>query len=63
MADSSFVAGIYDRYAPLTCTKYGNVDKSGLVIERDGDWSWGDWGENIDMGVLANCVVLLGLES
>lgn len=39
------------------------VDKSGLVIERDGDWSWGDWGENIDMGVLVNCWYYLALKA
>ena len=42
--DSSFVAGIYDRMHHYLHEVW-QVDKSGLVIERDGDWSWGDWGE------------------
>ena len=60
--DSSFVAGIYDRMHRYLHEVW-QVDKSGLVIERDGDWSWGDWGENIDMGVLANCWYYLALKA
>lgn len=39
------------------------VDKSGLVIERQGAWSWGDWGEHVDMGVLTNCWYYLALKA
>ena len=60
--DSSFVAGIYDRMHHYLHEVW-QVDKSGLVIERDGDWSWGDWGENIDMGVLVNCWYYLALKA
>ncbi|MDR2918424.1 MAG: glycoside hydrolase [Tannerella sp.] len=61
-ADSSFVPVIYDglhRYLH----EVWQVDKSGLVIERAGDWTWGDWGENIDMGVLTNCWYYLALKA
>ena len=34
-----------------------------MVIERTGEWSWGDWGENIDMGVLTNCWYYLALKA
>lgn len=27
----------------------------GLTIDRKGDWTWGDWGENIDRKVLTAC--------
>lgn len=60
--DSSFVAGIYDRMHRYLHQVW-QVDKSGLAIERDGDWSWGDWGENIDMGVLTNCWYYLALKA
>lgn len=60
--DSSFVADIYDglhRYLH----EVWQVDKSGLAIERNGEWSWGDWGEQIDMGVLTNCWYYLALKA
>lgn len=60
--DSTFVPVIYDRlhrYLHETWT----VDKSGLPVERSGEWSWGDWGEQIDMGVLTNCWYYLALKA
>lgn len=60
--DSSFVASIYEpvhRYLH----EVWEVDKSGLAIERPGDWTWGDWGEHIDMGVLTNCWYYLALKA
>ena len=30
------------------------IDESGLVENRPGDWTWGDWGDNKDMPVLYN---------
>ncbi|HYD85143.1 MAG TPA: hypothetical protein VEA63_13855, partial [Opitutus sp.] len=35
---------------------------SGLVVARPGAWSWGDWGENVDMTVLANAWYYLALQ-
>jgi len=61
-ADSSFVPVIYDRLHHYL-HKVWQVDKSGLVIERPGAWSWGDWGENVDMGVLTNCWYYLALKA
>ena len=60
--DSSFVADVYDRMHRYLHEVW-QVDKSGLVIGRGGDWSWGDWGENIDMDVLANCWYYLALKA
>lgn len=60
--DSSFVASVYDRVHRYLHEVW-QVDKSGLALERHGDWSWGDWGENIDMGVLTNCWYYLALKA
>ena len=53
---------IYDRMRRYPHEAW-QVDKSGLVIERQGAWSWGDWGEHVDMGVLTNCWYYLALKS
>ncbi|MDO5309380.1 MAG: glycoside hydrolase [Planctomycetia bacterium] len=37
-------------------------DDHGVVKVRNGDWSWGDWGENIDLRALLNCWYALALE-
>jgi hypothetical protein len=61
-ADSSFIPVIYDR---LRCYLHEvwQVDPNGLALERNGDWNWGDWGENIDLGVLTNCWYYLALKA
>ena len=41
----------------LDLWKTGN----GLALERSGGWSWGDWGDNIDMPVLTNAWYYLAL--
>jgi hypothetical protein len=61
-ADSAFVPVIYDRLHRYLHDVW-KVDKSGLAIERSGGWNWGDWGENIDMGVLTNCWYYLALKA
>ncbi len=61
-ADSSFVPVIYDRLNRYLHDVW-KTDKSGLAIERDGEWSWGDWGTNIDLGVLTNCWYYLALKA
>ena len=60
--DSTFVPAVYDR---MHCYLHETwkVDKNGLPLERNGDWSWGDWGEDIDMGVLTNCWYYLALKA
>ena len=37
------------------------LDDDGVVIHRPGGWSWGDWGENVDMPVLENAWYYLAL--
>jgi hypothetical protein len=39
-----------------------DLQPDGLIKERPGSWSWGDWGENIDMPVLANAWYHLALQ-
>ena len=38
------------------------LDEDGLVITREGDWSWGDWGDNIDLNLLLNAWYYLALK-
>ena len=39
----------------------GGRRRSSLL--RKGDWNWGDWGEDIDMGVLTTCWYYLALKA
>jgi hypothetical protein len=60
--DSSFVSSAYNpvhRYLH----EVWRLDKNGLPIEREGAWTWGDWGDNIDMGVLTTCWYYLALKA
>lgn len=60
--DSSFVAEIYDgmhRYLH----EVWHTDDDGIAIVRHGDWSWGDWGSNIDLEVLTSCWYYLALKA
>ena len=61
-ADSSFVPVIYDRLHRYLHEVW-QVDENGLAIERAGEWSWGDWGNHVDMGVLTNCWYYLALKA
>jgi len=61
-ADSSFIPVIYDRLRRYLHEVW-QVDETGFAIERAGDWSWGDWGQNVDMGVLTNCWYYLALKA
>lgn len=60
--DSSFVAPIYDRLHRYLHEVW-QVDQDGLAITRPGDWNWGDWGEEIDLGVLTTCWYYLALKA
>ena len=60
--DSSFVPLIYDRLKILLHDVW-KTDRNGLVIPRSGEWYWGDWGENIDKEVLAQCWYYLALQA
>ncbi|MDH6303786.1 alpha-L-rhamnosidase [Parabacteroides sp. PF5-5] len=61
-ADSTFVPHIYDRLRHYL-HKVWRLDKSGLPRERSGEWNWGDWGENVDIGVLTTCWYYLALKA
>lgn len=59
--DDSFIPKIYDgmkRYLH----EVWKMDEEGLVITRHGDWSWGDWGDNIDLDLLLNAWYYLALK-
>ncbi len=60
--DSTFVADIYDRLHRYLHETW-QVDANGLPIHRAGEWTWGDWGEQIDMGVLTTCWYYLALKA
>ena len=61
-ADSSFVPVIYDRMRKYLHEVW-KVDEKGLAIARPGEWDWGDWGQNVDIGVLTNCWYYLALKA
>lgn len=61
-ADNSFVAEIYPGLKKYLHEVW-KVDEDGLAIPRKGEWNWGDWGENIDLGVLTNCWYYLALKA
>jgi glycogen debranching enzyme len=39
------------------------TDSDGLAIVRHGEWSWGDWGTNIDLEALTSCWYYLALKA
>ncbi len=60
--DESIIRHIYDpvkRYLH----EVWQMDNEGLVVTRHGDWSWGDWGDNIDLDLLLNCWYYLALKA
>lgn len=62
--DSTFVAEVYpkvQRY--LLGTGLWEFKDNGLLNVRQGDWNWGDWGDDIDTEVLTNCWYYLALRS
>lgn len=59
--DDSFIPTVYDgikRYLH----EVWNMNEMGLVDVRHGDWSWGDWGDNIDLHLLLNAWYYLALK-
>jgi hypothetical protein len=40
-----------------------HIGKDGLLEWHDGDWNWGDWGDNRDMRLLQNLWYVLALQS
>ena len=62
--DSTFVAEVYpkvQRY--LLGSGLWEFKDNGLLNVRQGDWNWGDWGDDIDTEVLTNCWYYLALRS
>jgi alpha-L-rhamnosidase len=59
--DNSFIPLAYP--AIQNYLKLWEVEPTGLVKVRKGSWSWGDWGENVDMEVLANAWYYLTLRA
>ena len=60
--DSTFVPDIYDglhRYLH----EVWQVDNNGFPRRRAGEWDWGDWGKDIDMGLLTTCWFYLALQA
>ncbi|MCL2304589.1 MAG: hypothetical protein FWC43_04530 [Planctomycetaceae bacterium] len=60
-----------DDFSPVVDV-YPNIKKyldvwqfgdDGLILHRTGGWDWGDWGENIDLRILANCWYYLAAQA
>jgi len=67
-----YVWGFYaDDFTPMidvypNIKKYLDVWRFGddhLILHRTGGWDWGDWGENIDLRILANCWYYLAAQA
>lgn len=61
-ADSSFIPVIYDRLHRYLHEVW-KLNEQGQPVQRNGEWSWGDWGENIDQGVLTSAWYYLALKA
>lgn len=59
--DDSFIPIVYDGMKRYLHNVW-KTDEYGLIITRDGDWSWGDWGNNIDLNLLLNAWYYLALK-
>lgn len=60
--DYSFVPHIYDGLKKYLHEVW-QVDGQGMPVVRQGDWSWGDWGTDVDMEVLTTCWYYLALKA
>ncbi|MCD7971627.1 MAG: glycoside hydrolase [Candidatus Azobacteroides sp.] len=60
--DFSFVPHVYDGVRKYLHEVW-QVDNQGIPVPRAGDWNWGDWGDNIDLGVLTTCWYYLTLKA
>ncbi len=59
--DSTFIPAVYDRMHRYLHEVW-IMNEKGLVQTRSGDWSWGDWGNNIDLELLTNAWYYLALK-
>lgn len=60
--DSAFVSDYYDGIHSYLHEVW-QTDEKGFVITRNGDWSWGDWGEHVDLNLLLNSWYYLALKA
>ncbi len=59
--DSQTMADVYP--AVRKYLELWTLDKTGLTNYREGDWSWGDWGSNIDIRLVLASWHYLALQS
>ncbi len=58
--DTQTIADLYDGVRKyLAIWKFNDT---GTVVFRSGDWTWGDWGENVDVALMYNPLYYLGLK-
>lgn len=58
--DTQTIADLYDGVKKyLAIWKFNDT---GTVVFRAGDWTWGDWGENVDVALMYNPLYYLGLK-
>lgn len=60
--DETFITDIYDgmhRYLH----EVWQPGEDGFVAVREGGWSWGDWGDHIDLELLTNCWWYLAMKA
>ena len=60
--NNEFVPVIYDRLHRYLHDVW-QVDADGIPVTRNGNWPWGDWGENIDMDLLTASWYYLALQA
>ncbi|MDD4820213.1 MAG: alpha-L-rhamnosidase C-terminal domain-containing protein, partial [Flavobacteriales bacterium] len=60
--DSTWVKELYPRIHRYLHSVW-RTDEKGMPVQRKGDWSWGDWGKDIDMDVLTTCWYYLALKA
>ena len=60
--DSSFAGDVYDRVHRYLHEVW-QLDGDGFPVVRHGEWSWGDWGADIDLGILTTCWYYLALKA
>ena len=59
--DRETIAHVYPAVKRYLATYH--VGQDGTLAWHDGDWNWGDWGENRDMRLLQNLWYVLALQS
>lgn len=60
--NDEFVPVVYDRLHRYLHEVW-QIDADGMPVTRHGNWSWGDWGENIDLDLLTASWYYLALKA